>query len=140
MMFKGGIGDNIASPYDDEGDNVDYGRIAYDNLTNFILMILILEILAGLIIDTFGSLRDEANARDQDLNNNCIICGNNREYIEKSSGKTFENHIGKSHNLWAYVLFIAFVNRKPQDEHTGAESYVHGKFAASDSTWFPYFK
>ena len=141
ITFKedGGVGGGINAPWDEEGKVIRYGRVALDQLGNFILLILIIELLAGLIIDTFGGLRDETQQQELDLNNNCIVCGNTRESIERDSGQTFENHISTIHNLWNYIMFIAFIHRKPQDELNGPESYIYDKFQSADSTWFPYF-
>lgn len=35
-----------------------YGRVAFDQLFNFIVLILIIEIVSGIIIDTFSNLRE----------------------------------------------------------------------------------
>ena len=34
-----------------------------------------LNIVAGIIIDTFGSLREEEEAKIVDIRENCFICG-----------------------------------------------------------------
>lgn len=39
---------------------------------------ILLNIFSGIIIDTFGELRDDMNYRMYDLNNNCHICGLNK--------------------------------------------------------------
>lgn len=39
------------------------------------MLILLIEILGGLIIDTFAELRQESKERENDMNNVCFICG-----------------------------------------------------------------
>jgi hypothetical protein len=39
---------------------------------------ILLNIFSGIIIDTFGELRDEMNERMADKMNNCHICGLNK--------------------------------------------------------------
>lgn len=50
---------------------------------NLILVILVVEIISGIIIDTFGALREEHNKITESLENKCMICGKNRDQIEK---------------------------------------------------------
>lgn len=52
------------------------GRFFYDELSNIILGVIMLNIVGGIIIDTFGSLREEESAKSQDMMDNCFICGN----------------------------------------------------------------
>lgn len=56
--------------------------------------------LIGIIIDNFGTLREEEKEFRYDLQNICFICGNDRETLEKASeakgmagGNGFANHI-----------------------------------------------
>ena len=39
---------------------------------------LITEIIAGIIIDTFAVLREEMDAKKEDMENFCFICGLDR--------------------------------------------------------------
>lgn len=58
-------------------------------------MIIMINIVSGIIIDTFGNLREELMEYEEDLATNCFICGHNSEHIEKNSenSKGFKNHI-----------------------------------------------
>jgi hypothetical protein len=55
----------------------------FDNMFNLILVILVVQIIQGIIIDTFGALRDEHNKITDSIENKCMICGKNRDFIEK---------------------------------------------------------
>jgi hypothetical protein len=50
-------------------------RFLFDNLYFILLMIIMINIVSGIIIDTFGTLREELNEFNQDLANVCFICG-----------------------------------------------------------------
>jgi Asp-tRNA(Asn)/Glu-tRNA(Gln) amidotransferase C subunit len=50
---------------------------------NFFLLILILQIFAGIIIDTFSNLREKQENVVEDMTNTCFICGMRRDEIEK---------------------------------------------------------
>ena len=60
-------------------------RFFYDNVQYILIMIIMLNIVSGIIIDTFGTLREELKKFNHDLINNCFICGYDKETIGKSS-------------------------------------------------------
>jgi inositol 1,4,5-triphosphate receptor type 1 len=47
---------------------------------------LIANLLAGIIIDKFGQLRDQQEEIKKDMLGYCFICGRDRETIEKKIG------------------------------------------------------
>ena len=50
---------------------------------NLILVILVVEIISGIIIDTFGALREEHNKITESLENKCMICGKIYEELKE---------------------------------------------------------
>ena len=50
-------------------------RVIYDLLFYFILIIIILNLIFGVIIDTFADLRSEKQQKEEILKNTCFICG-----------------------------------------------------------------
>ena len=54
---------------------------------NFFLLIVILQIFAGIIIDTFSNLREKQQGVIDDMQNSCFICGLRRDEIEKIEKK-----------------------------------------------------
>ncbi len=68
---------------DPELSKIRYGRIWYDQMFNFFLLIVILQIFAGIIIDTFSNLREKQQGVIDDMQNSCFICGLRRDEIEK---------------------------------------------------------
>lgn len=50
-------------------------RIAYDMAFYIVLIVIVLNLVFGVIIDTFGDLRAERNEKDDLLRNSCFICG-----------------------------------------------------------------
>lgn len=128
--------------YGQEGDvqwGYVLGRFFYDNFFNILLIIVMLNIVAGIIIDTFGSLREELGNYTNDLENFCFICGFDKETIEKESAnlKGFNFHIKQEHYQWNYLFYIAYILEKDNTEYTGIESYVADKLENNEITWFP---
>jgi hypothetical protein len=59
-------------------------RVVYDQLYGLIVTIIMIGIVAGIIVDTFGALRDKENEKNEDIKEKCFIC-NNEKY--KLNGK-----------------------------------------------------
>lgn len=47
----------------------------------------------GIIIDTFGALKDEMLEKERNLTDYCFICGIEREKLDKSSKHGYYSHI-----------------------------------------------
>ena len=69
----GGIGDVLRRPSLKE--NMFVGRVIYDLLFFFIVIIIVLNLIFGVIIDTFADLRSEKQNKEEVLKNTCFICG-----------------------------------------------------------------
>lgn len=52
-----------------------YYRIVYDLSFYVVLIVITLNLIFGVIIDTFGDLRTEKNDKEDVLKNSCFICG-----------------------------------------------------------------
>lgn len=70
----GGIGDVLRSPSITEPSFP--GRVVYDMLFFFVVIIIVLNLIFGVIIDTFADLRSEKQQKEEALKNSCFICGN----------------------------------------------------------------
>ncbi len=67
----------------DEGEFWD--RFGFDILFYVVLDVIMLNIVFGIIIDTFGALRDETNTRNDHLKHYCFICNLSTKEIEHAS-------------------------------------------------------
>ena len=83
----GALGGFTAPAYEAKPGNDSYilMKFFFDNLYFIVIMVIMINILAGIIIDTFGTLRQELDNYIDDLKNVCYICGFNSEFIEKNS-------------------------------------------------------
>ncbi|KAK0400335.1 hypothetical protein QR680_003453 [Steinernema hermaphroditum] len=130
----GGIGDVLrqVSP----GENMFMWRIVYDMSFFIVLIIIVLNLIFGVIIDTFGDLRTEKNEKEDVLKNTCFICGLERGRFDNKS-ISFEEHRESEHNLWHYLYFIVWLQIKDETEFTGPESYVAACIKERNRDWFP---
>ncbi len=69
----GGIGDVLRQPSIEE--SLFAARVIYDMLFFFIVIIIVLNLIFGVIIDTFADLRSEKQQKEEVLKNSCFICG-----------------------------------------------------------------
>ena len=103
----GGIGEFLPTQTAvKENEQGFYFRSVYD-LTFFLLVItILLNIIFGIIIDTFAQLRDEKSNIDDDRQNKCFICGHERQIFDRDTDEGFEYHTAHDHDVWMYLFFI----------------------------------
>lgn len=82
LRLGGGISDPFFLQADPNQEGY-WGRFLIDISFFFIVKMVFLNLIAGIIIDTFGELRDELNMRDKDSKTVCFICGLTKWQVEK---------------------------------------------------------
>uniref|UniRef100_A0A4X1T8Y8 Inositol 1,4,5-trisphosphate receptor n=1 Tax=Sus scrofa TaxID=9823 RepID=A0A4X1T8Y8_PIG len=130
----GGVGDILRKPSKDE--SLFPARVVYDLLFFFIVIIIVLNLIFGVIIDTFADLRSEKQKKEEVLKTTCFICGLERDKFDNKT-VSFEEHIKFEHNMWNYLYFIVLVRVKNKTDYTGPESYVAQMIKNKNLDWFP---
>lgn len=110
-------------------------RVVYDMLFFFVVIIIVLNLIFGVIIDTFADLRSEKQQKEEILKNTCFTCGLDRSQFDNKA-VSFEDHIRHEHNMWHYLYFIVLVRVKDPTEFTGPESYVYAMVKVVSSSSF----
>ena len=133
----GGMGDILMRP--NWSDDLVGERILFDVLYFLLLIILFLNIVFGIIIDTFAELREKRAFIEDDQQSKCFICGLERSVFDREAGAQggFEHHYKYEHNMWTYLLFLHYINEKSVDNLTGQEKYVYDMVANKDPGFFP---
>jgi len=132
----GGIGDALPIISFKQSTNMFIARFFYD-MAFFILIIMIMgNVTFGLIVDTFGALRDETYKYENDKNNICFICQLSRDgcllrHID------YETHIKKNHNLWSYIDFLCYLHLYNANDFSRVENIVWEKLLKKDYDWLP---
>ncbi|KAI6214303.1 Inositol 1,4,5-trisphosphate receptor [Aphelenchoides besseyi] len=122
----GGIGDVLRNV--DPQEPYFLWRIMYDLSFYIVLIVIVLNLIFGVIIDTFGDLRTEKNEKEDILKNTCFVCGLERGRFDNKA-ITFEEHNENEHNLWHYLYFIVWLQRP--------ESFVAQCVKERNLDWFP---
>uniref|UniRef100_A0A8C9S8L0 Inositol 1,4,5-trisphosphate receptor n=1 Tax=Scleropages formosus TaxID=113540 RepID=A0A8C9S8L0_SCLFO len=134
LRSGGGVGDVLRKPSKEEP--LFAARVIYDLLFFFMVIIIVLNLIFGVIIDTFADLRSEKQKKEEVLKTTCFICGLERDKFDNKT-VTFEEHIKVEHNMWHYLFFIVLVKVKDSTEYTGPESYVAEMIGEHNLDWFP---
>jgi len=107
------------------------GVILWD-FAYFVWVVLILvAIVTGVIIDTFGELRDADNENRERLHNECFVCGLEKDDLKSKDtaggSKGFFDHVEEEHNIYAYMGYFMHLNEKYKlgKEMSSLQQYVH---------------
>ncbi|CAD8080106.1 unnamed protein product [Paramecium sonneborni] len=105
----------------------------------FVVISLLYSIITGIIIDSFGVLRDEAEELDNDIKGFCLICGIDRGTLEKKAKhkKGFRFHVKYEHCVWNYIFYISYLEDKKKSDYNGIESQVDSDLKRESINWFP---
>ncbi|ORY28919.1 hypothetical protein BCR33DRAFT_724882 [Rhizoclosmatium globosum] len=135
LRSGGGIGELLQVPVNEEREY--YGaRILLDLSFFLIVIVFLLNVVFGIIFDTFGQLREDRKDISDDLKTQCYVCSiNASEFQRHSSG--FENHIKKEHNVWHYLFFLVHLELKDKTEYTSHETFISESLGKNDLSFFP---
>lgn len=129
------------------GEKEFYARMTYDMSFFIVMSTIFMNVIAGMVIDTFGSLRDETQSREEYQKQTCFISSLDRGEVDKFANSTNYDLEGcntgydfleiKKQDKWNYLNFIFYLERKSRTDFSGPESKIFELFADDDTTWFP---
>jgi len=136
LRAHGGFGDVMEKkPF--LRDKVGYaGRIIFDLSFYIIIIVFLLNIVFGIIIDTFRQLRMNSQKKEWDELNKCIICGSKREELEMHN-EDFEQHCNGKHNIWNYIYYIILLKSSDPQDLNAVNSYALDNINRKMITWIP---
>ncbi|OAF67008.1 hypothetical protein A3Q56_05269 [Intoshia linei] len=139
MMHSGPIGDGVFDflksptilPF-----NQKFNKAIFDIVFFIIITTIGLNIIFGIIVDTFSELRDNKWHVDNDMKTACFICSRpSYDFEQHSTG--FKNHVDNEHNQWSYVFFFIYLNETFENDYTAIELYVHNMIINDSLEFFP---
>ena len=135
-------GGNLGNFIDTKEESINYSgdmeRYALDISYTIIMVWLVWQIITGLIVNSFDSLRGDRELLEEDMETKCFICDLKRQKIEKYYlGKEgFEKHL-QDHSVKNYFFYIFYLEEKDPNEYSGLESYVKSLIDKESTGWFP---
>jgi hypothetical protein len=134
---SGSIGDMmVRESYKPENRVKWYVRFFYDVTAMIIVNITGLNIIFGIIIDTFAALRDKRTKMVLNMTTVCFICSLDKTTYDKTS-EGYEHHVTVDHYVWNYLYYIYFLKKENPTDFTGIHSYVVSMLKKEDIFWFP---
>jgi hypothetical protein len=140
LITGGGIGEFMSSELGNApplGADRTMSRYAFDLAFFAVVTIGLLNLIFGIIIDTFSSLRENENEELRTKENKCIICGLTRQEFERKEPGAWRNHYKQEHNMWAYYCFLVHLETKAPTEFNGLEDYVAACIRQNSLAWIP---
>jgi inositol 1,4,5-triphosphate receptor type 1 len=115
------------------------GRFWLDNIFAIIVVMLILQMLAGIIVDNFSALRERQQIVNEDKFNICFICGLHKNKLNKlySNEDGFSEHIKLDHYYWNYLFLIMNILRKEEKDLNEIDSEIKTNYSNQSFVWIP---
>ena len=112
------------------------GRFFNDILFFLLINLFLGNVFLGIIIDTFGELRNIQTENENDRNNKCYICQlSSDDCLTKNIN--FDKHVNEVHNIWNYVYFLAYLHLNNPNNFNRVENSVWEKLEKEDYSWLP---
>ncbi|KAK2148284.1 hypothetical protein LSH36_505g01039, partial [Paralvinella palmiformis] len=103
----------------------------------FIIIITIgLNIIFGIIVDTFSELRHNKWQVENDMHALCFICSRS-SYDFEHNGDGFAKHVKEEHYLWSYLFFFIHLDETRPNDYTALYSHVSRQLEKKDCGFFP---
>jgi len=131
--------DAILGESDDASSNTQVNRMIFDLSFFIILGVLLFDMVTGVILDTFGALREEIAERSHKMGNETFVSGLTREQIDEIEGNeiVFKKVNDVDQNMWNYLFFAIYLDNKEDEALNGVESYVKECLGTGESCWLP---
>merc|ERR1711871_797046 len=111
-------------------------RFVFDLSFFCVILVILMNVIFGIIIDTFSALRDMTESKINDMKTTCFICSIDR-YTFDRQGTPFDIHIKQEHNMWKYLYYLVYLKTKDETEYSGLESYVASLTADDNVGFYP---
>ena len=112
LRMGGGIGDYLGGgdpPSITEEHATWMQRTFFDLVFFLVVTVILLNVVFGIIIDTFGDLRDQKKDKDENKVTMCFVCGLEQREL-KAGGVSWAKHIGEQHHMWNYIYYLMHIN------------------------------
>lgn len=139
LMSGGGLGE--ALPIEDIFGPAEVERRTWFDLSFFILVTVIgMNIVFGIIVDTFSELRDEKQKIEEAMTTECFICSIKAFEFERFT-EGFEHHVKHEHCMWNYLFFMLYLEEKDYTDLNSNEQYVYNELKnENENAVFPLSK
>ena len=111
-------------------------RFAFDLLFFWLIEAIMLKIVYGMILDSFGELRQEHYLIEKDMANNCFICNVEKDECEKNN-ISFQEHCNEVHNVWDYAFYMITLRMADPSSLNSINARNRKKIMEKGVDWLP---
>ena len=130
----GGIGDLLG---DKEFQTGMYWVRWFNDFLFFLAVILmLLNMINGVIVSTFSQIREERDAKEEDINNKCFICNIDRVVFERMKIQ-FKEHQKYEHNTKTYIRFLIYLKMLNEKDLDADQSFIINVIKNREIKCFP---
>lgn len=102
-----------------------------------VVKLILLNVIASIIIDTFKDLRTEYCKKIYENDNICFICNSTRWEIQRES-IDFDKHIEKSHGFWNYLFYRLKLSQDKEERMDDTSAFVRKMCLKMNFEWIPH--
>ena len=139
LRNRGGVGDLMTRISFKRNTGRYMGRFFYDVTFFLLIVIIMIDMVFGIIIESFQELCNEDQKHENDKKSHCFICHVNRATVEKNR-HNFNEHREKTHNLWNYVNYMISLKFADLHDLNAINSYAREKMDNKNISWLPTYK
>ena len=111
-------------------------RFAFDLLFFWLIEAIMLKIVYGMILDSFGELRQAHYLIEKDMANNCFICNVEKDECEKNN-ISFQEHCNEVHNVWDYAFYMITLRMQDPSTLNSLNSRNRKRIMEKGVDWLP---
>jgi hypothetical protein len=120
-------------PYNNENY---WTQFIFEWVFYFTIILVMLNIINGIIVDTFQAMRQENIEKVKQRDDLCYICSKQKGKFE-ASGVSFKRHTKEEHNILSYLQYILMIKNKNRYDMKSIEYYVYDKVQKNIIDFFP---
>lgn len=106
---------------------------------------MFIQIIFGIILDTFGQLRDEREVLLKEIQDKCFVCSLSRNEIDSKYISNFNyrstngwyQHIYLEHNVYHMIFYLIYLKKKDPNDCDALEKYVKQCIEDKNADFFP---
>ena len=102
----------------------------------FTIILVMLNIINGIIVDTFQEQREEQNERNDAQLNKCYICNVERQVVEKE-GDNFKYHNEVKHSYINYFQYLLSIRKNNAQDLNSLDFSISDKIEKERTDFFP---
>jgi hypothetical protein len=132
----GGIGDLLAYRFMEDDPYYYWIRYLADFVFYFTIIVLLLNMINGIIISTFATLRKDNEEKNEDIKNKCFMCSIPKVEFDKRK-IDFKEHINKTHNYITYIMYLVALKLKDESTIDSDQQYILKSIMERRIKFFP---